>query len=214
MKYLDTYEELNCNIIHIFDLDDTLLETPDFNKLAIEYLKESETIEDILFKSVNKIGVTIDNLKWENGKIFVEDPDLKINLDGNWVRRGKRIYLIPPHRWSFLDISLPIKLKELSQKYKRVKNKAIITARPEEMRSKIIEKMNEFGLEMPNYGLFMFPTSVGAGNPGEWKAGQIREIVEEHGFKTVYFYDDNAKTIAKSRKLLADLPIKFTAIRV
>lgn len=215
MKQIKTFESFVTNELHIFDLDDTLVETPDFNKMAISYLKENETIGNILKGSVAKIGLSLNDLNWENDRIYVDDPESKITIDGNWVRKGKRIYLLTPHRWSFLDISLPYALKSLSQKYNTVDNKMIITARPEEMRSKIIKIMNDLGLESPNYGLYMFPANIGAGNPGKWKGDMICQLLDKTGFTNVIFYEDNSKTLSKVRRIMAEkMPkINFKTIK-
>jgi hypothetical protein len=57
------------------------------------------------------------------------------------VRKGKRVYLLTPE-FGKTDISLPTKLKELVNLYNSVENKCIVTARTEEVRNKIEEKLD------------------------------------------------------------------------
>lgn len=76
-----------------------------------------------------------------------------------------------------MDESLPDKLKEISDIYKSVEDKCIVTSRPESMRSKIVEKLKELGLEIPKWGIHMKPDNLK--NAGEWKGFQICEISQK-----------------------------------
>ena len=142
------------NTLYVFDLDDTLVETPRFEDLVIEYLKEDTTIKDILDNSIVKINIKLSDLKWENGRVYTDDPNNDIilqNNDKNWVRKGKRVYLLAPDEFGIIDISLPTEVRELVNLYNSVKNKCIVTARSEKIRSKIEKMLNNFGIEYPNY---------------------------------------------------------------
>lgn len=184
--------------LFIFDLDDTLVLNPRFEELAIEYLKEDVTIRSLLQSSNRKIGVTMDKLKWENGKIYVEDPNQEIEIKGNWVRKGKRVYLIPPDRFYFTNMSLPINTTNLSEFYNSVENKAIVTGRANDIKHKIIDSLNKFDLEMPNYGLHCYPAKAQTSDKvALWKAKTIIELIKNSGFKKVEFYDDNSKWVNK-----------------
>ena len=202
--------------LHIFDFDETIVKTPSFEELVIDYLKESSEIESMLKSSISKIKIKLSDLKWENGRIFVKDPNHKIKIDGNWIRKGSRVYLLTPNRFPFTDISLPYDLKSLSQLYSMVENKCIVTARPEDMRDKIVNVMNSFGLEQPKYGLHMFPAGKGSGNSGIWKGNRIIDILKKTGFKSAHFYDDNSKIVNKVERMVkSELPdINFTTTRV
>jgi hypothetical protein len=205
MMRIKTFESFNnSNTLYIFDFDDTLVKTPNFLDLSIEFLKEGNTIKDILISSTNKIGVRLDDLRWENGKIYVSDPQNKLNQKSNWVRKGNRLYLTMPSKFPYMDISLPSQLKETAKLYNSVENKCIVTARPEDIRGKIIDTLNKLGLENPKYGLHMFPSGKGQGNPGWWKAKKIVEILKKTGFENAHFYDDNSKTINKVNRVVKE----------
>ena len=216
MIRIKTFESYNSDILYIFDFDETIVKTPSFEELSIDFLKEHVSIENMLKSSINKIGVNLSDIKWENGRLYINDPYQKINVNGNWVRKNSRVYLITPNIFPFTDISLPKKLKSLSKMYNEVKNKCIVTARPEDMRSKIIEVMNNLNLEMPEYGLFMFPAGKGAGNSGIWKGNKICEVIQENKFKKAHFFDDNSKIVNKVKKIVKEkLPnIEFVTTRV
>ena len=204
----------NKDTLYIFDFDDTLVNSPSFEELAIEFLKEDLSIGDMLKTSVDRIGVSLWDLKWENGRIYVNDPKDEIKEFGNWVRKGKRVYLTSPNIFHVSDISLPKSVKELSDLYKSVENKCIVTARPESLRSKVESKLKEFGLEIPKFGLHMIPDNTK--NAGHWKGEKIVEILNETGFRRAIFYDDNAKYISKATKVVKDkLPnIDWKTIKV
>ncbi len=207
------YDEYN-STLYVFDLDNTLVNSPSFNELAIEYLTENVTIEDLLTKSIKKIGAKLTDLKYQNGKIYILDPDNKFIESGNWIRKGKRLYLITPDAFNTADISLPTSVTSLVDLYNSVEDKCIITAREGSLRPKILAKLEEFNLQLPKYGLHMAPKGIGSS--GAWKGRKIVEIVTKHGFKNVIFYDDNRKYIKNATKVVKEkLPdIDFKTVKV
>jgi hypothetical protein len=214
MKIKNYNEYTNQDVLYIFDFDDTLVKTPSYNELAINFLKEDVTIKDLLNQSVNRIGVTLNDLKCQDGRVYVMDPNKQLKEFGNWVRKGDRMYMVSPNLFHTSDISLPKELLELSELYKSVENKCIVTAREESIRGKITNKLLDLGLEMPKYGLHMAP--VGTKNAGNWKGERIVEILKETGFKKAIFYDDNIRYIKRATKVINDkMPnIKFEPIKV
>ena len=214
MKIKNYNEFTSENVLYIFDFDDTLVNSPSFDELAINYLKEDITIKDLLNQSINRVGVTLDDLKWQDGRIYVLDPNKELKEFGNWVRKGDRLYMFTPNAFHLSDLSLPSTLKELSELYKSVENKCIVTAREESLRDKITRTLLDLGLELPKYGLHMAPN--GTKNAGNWKGERIVEIINETGFQKAIFYDDNAKFIKRATKVVREkLPdFDFTPIKV
>lgn len=214
MKIKNYNEFTSENVLYIFDFDDTLVNSPSFDELAINYLKEDITIKDLLNQSINRVGVTLDDLKWQDGRIYVLDPNKELKEFGNWVRKGDRLYMFTPHAFNISDLSLPSTLKELSELYKSVENKCIVTAREESLRNKITRTLLDLGLELPKYGLHMAPN--GTKNAGHWKGERIVEIINETGFQKAIFYDDNAKYIKRATKVVREkLPnFDFTPVKV
>jgi hypothetical protein len=214
MKIKNYNEFTGDNVLYIFDFDDTLVNSPSFDELSINYLKEDITIKDLLDQSIKRVGVTLDDLKWQDGRIYVLDPNKELKDFGNWVRKGDRLYMFTPNAFHLSDLSLPETLKELSELYKSVENKCIVTAREESLRNKITRTLLDLGLELPKYGLHMAP--VGTKNAGHWKGERIVEIINETGFKKAIFYDDNSKFIKRASKVVHEkLPnFDFTSIKV
>jgi hypothetical protein len=202
MKIKNYNKFTNENILYIFDFDDTLVNSPSFDELAINYLKEDITIKDLLNQSVNRVGVTLDDLKWQDGRVYILDPNKELREFGNWIRKGDRLYMFTPHAFHLSNLSLPETLKELSELYKSVENKCIVTARQESLRNKITKTLLDLGLELPKYGLHMAP--VGTKNAGYWKGEKIVEIVNKTGFQKAIFYDDNIKYIKRATKVVKE----------
>lgn len=210
---IQNYEEFN-KTLYIFDFDDTLVKSPSFNDLAIQYLKEDVTIENLLNKSVKIIGANLSDLKWQDNKIYILDPDKKFKEIANWVRKGNRLYLTTPNAFNTANISLPTSVTSMIDLYNSVENKCIVTAREESIRQKIVKKLKEFGIDMPKYGLHMAPT--GTKNLGNWKGEKIVEILKNNKqFNSAIFYDDNRKFISNAKRVVKEkLPdIKFKAIK-
>jgi len=221
MKYLQIYEKFDIKpddeTLYIFDFDDTLVDTPRFEDLAIEVLKENVTIKSMLKKSVNLIGKTLSDIKVENGRLFIPDHNQEINVNGNWVRRKSRVYLTSPDKFHYTDMSLPNSVLELSKLYNSVKNKAIVTGRCNSMKSKIKSTLQELGLELPKYGIHCYPTKESNGDKvAIWKSKTIVDIIKKNRFKKAKFYEDNPKWIKTVNIYVKkELPeIEWEAIKV
>jgi len=227
MKYLKLFENFQEDeTLYIFDFDDTLVDSPSFEELAIEYLdlfkrglvtNENTTISNLINKSLKFVNKSKSDLTIENGRIYIEDPNQTIELNGNWVRKGLRVYMVTPNVYHFLDISFPTKVKELSEMYKKVQNKAIVTGRMVDLKEKVKESLSKFGLEMPNHGLFCFPSKNDTSDRvAEWKAKTIVQLLKDTGFKRAKFYDDKPKWVKKVvNAVKSELPdVDFEGIRV
>jgi hypothetical protein len=200
-KNIFKYNEFSDNKLYVFDFDDTLVKTPSFEEVAVMYLKEDKTVKDLLYSSLKMVNRGISDLKYENGRIFIDDPNAAINYRGNWIRRGKRLYLTTPDIFSYMDESLPKEIKkEVVDLYNVVENKCILTARPEGSREKIELTLKKLNLKIPKYGIYMRPD--GLKNAGEWKGHKIVELVNKYKFNNVVFYDDNSRYIKKAKKVV------------
>jgi hypothetical protein len=204
MKYLKLFETFKKDdTLYVFDFDDTLVNTTEFEEFVIEYLIEDVSIKEIVDKSTASIGVNKSDLKWQDGRIYVEDPSENIEVKGNWVRKGKRVYLMAPDIFGMTDLSLPTEVLELAEFYNSIENKCIVTARSEKIRDKIEKVMKDLGLEYPKYGLHMYPYENHY-NAGGWKGEKIVELVEKTGFDKVIFYDDNIKYLKGATKVVKE----------
>ncbi len=216
MVKIDRFNEFNIEqqTLYVFDFDDTLVVTPRYEDIAIKFLNENLTVRDLLDRAIKRIGVTKEKLKVQDRRIFIEDPQRIYQEQKDWVRKGNRLYLVQPDEFSYLDESLPKQTKELVNLYKSVEDKCIVTARPESMRDKIENVLNQFGLEIPKWGLHMAPD--GKINAGKWKGEKIVDLVETTGFQNVIFYDDNSKYIRGAKKVIQEeLPnLNFKCVKV
>ena len=207
-KYLDF------NTIHIFDFDDTLVKTPKFEEVISKYINENLSAKNLLDKSLININKGIKDLKIDNGRIFIPDPNSEIKVLGNWVRKKTRVYITCPDLFIYTDDSTPKSVKELSEFYNSTENKCIVTARPDDLRDKLLEVMNNLGLEKPKYGIHMRPKYQK--NAGQWKGKKIVEIVRKDNFKKAIFYEDNKKIIKSAKKVVnGEIPnLNFETIKV
>ena len=218
MKYLKLFENFQeSDTLYIFDFDNTLVDSPSYEELAIEYLTENTTIGDLIRRSLNFVNKQKSDLRIENGRIYIEDPNQTIEPKGNWVRKGLRLYMVTPNVYHFLDLSLPIQVKQLAELYTQVQNKSIVTGRMVDLKEKVKESLQKFGLELPNYGLFCYPSKDDrTDRVAEWKAKTIVQLLKDTGFKKAKFYDDKPKWVKKVvlevRKELPD--VEFEGVRV
>lgn len=217
MNFIKTFESFNNKTLYIFDFDETLVSSKSFEELSIEFIKEGITIESLLKKSVNSINKDINDLKYENDRIYIDDPNNEIDIKGNWVRKKKRVYLITPNKFYYTDLSLPYKKLKLTELYNKVENKCIVTARPKDMEKSVIKSLNKFDLDKPKYGLFCYPNNEkDIEHISIWKGKTIIKIIKETGFTDVIFYDDNSKLVNTVDKMIKEsLPdINWKSIKV
>lgn len=202
MIYIKAYENYNIDkdILYVFDFDDTLVETQSFETFVIDYLSES-VIEDIIDNSISSIGVSKSDLKWQDNRVYIDDPSREINVIGNWVRKGNRVYLVAPDEFGATELSLPSKTLDLVDFYNQVENKCIVTARPESIRDGVEKVMEKLGIQYPKYGLYMYP-HIKHREVGRWKGQQIIDISKKYNFDKVIFYDDNIKYIKGAKSII------------
>jgi hypothetical protein len=216
MVKIDRFNEFNIEnqTLYVFDFDDTLMVTPRYEDIAVKYLTENLTVKELLDRAIKRIGVTKDQLKVQDRRIFIEDPDKRFKEEKDWVRKGNRLYLVQPDEFSYLDESLPTQVKELVELYKSVQDKCIVTARPESVRPKIEGVLQKFDLEYPKWGLHMCPE--GRMNAGRWKGEKICELAKTTGFQNITFYDDNSKYIREAKKVVSEkMPgLNFICVKV
>lgn len=216
MVKIDRFSEFGIDqqTLYVFDFDDTLMVTPRYEDIAVKFLTENLTVKDLLDRAIIRLGIDKSQLRVQDRRIFIEDPDKKYKEQKDWVRKGNRMYLVQPDEFCYLDESLPKQLKQLSELYKNCEDKCIVTARPESMRKKLESLLKEFGLDNPKWGLHMCPD--GKVNAGIWKGEKIVELTKTTGFQNVIFYDDNSKYIRGAKKVVSEkLPnINFKCIKV
>jgi hypothetical protein len=125
MKHILTYNlfesKSDDDTLFIFDFDDTIVDSPRFEELAINYLRENVTTKTLVNRSLKQIGKKKEDIKIENGRLYVNDPNSEIEVTGDWVRKKDRVYMVAPDKFYYLEESFPDKLTKLSAFYKKVK---------------------------------------------------------------------------------------------
>lgn len=195
--------------IHIFDMDDTLLETPKFTefveagheeiiddtKVFPEYFKKiknafmNEMSKEVFFKRAGDFVVPYNKL---NGRSFpgsfieyFQDKKYKRFFD---VQNGTIVIKSFPGFHSSPETLGKNINSEVIQQYNAAKNKMIITGRNESLRNDILRIFEELGLELPNYGLILYKS--GAKSIKEFKTDMILKTIEENNWDEVHFYED------------------------
>jgi hypothetical protein len=219
MKFIKFFENFSDEkTLYIFDMDDTILDSPRIEEQIYDYLNEDLDIKYFLDLLLNQINANLSDLKYDNGRYYIDDPKNKIDIKNtDWIRKKERIYLTAPEKYYYSDLSFPKSLTEVGELYKKVENKAIVTARYEKIRYKVEEYLEKLGIDTPNYGLYCYP---GINNyhkrASAWKGDIIVNLIKDNNFKKAIFYDDTSKTVRAVRKIVSEkLPnVDFKAIKV
>ena len=178
------------NTLHVFDFDDTMFHSNNFED-SIKYLIEKLTPENILKKSINDININLKDLKYDNGRIYVDDIDQLINIPKNseWIRKKDRIYLTQPESYYLTEEGKPDKPNNtIIELYNSVDNRAILTARKEKFKNIILDTLHRFNIEEPNIGIFMYPDKTNI-QPSMWKAHKLLEIYKNGNYNEIHYYD-------------------------
>jgi len=213
---------LMSKIISIFDMDNTLFETPEFAHLVKvdsnqmvnmdsnykEYfMKVKSAFWDILSKDVEfkRSGDFIVPINKTTGKPFldnildyfignIEYKRMFLSQNGTIVLNAFPGFHKDPDTLG-LDLNEPI-FKE----YEEAENKMILTGRGEEMRDRITKILRYIDMDFPNYGLCLYRHNSKANNIEQFKIITILNSIKEHGWDIVHFYEDRLDwlTAAKS----------------
>lgn len=218
MKYLKLYENFSEDeVLHIFDFDDTLGESPEFEDLVRPLIKEDMTFDELLQGVLNSIGKTINDLKKDGNEIYVD------NIEGiapkmPWIIKDKkpeRLYLKTPVQFNFIDDSFPKVKKKWADLYNSVTNTAIVTGRPIGVYNKVVKSLKDLGLEEPNFGLFCYDR-IHKLPIAQWKAKTIVDLLRDTGFKKAKFYDDMSSWVnIVAREVESQLPdVEFEGVKI
>lgn len=198
-------------IIHIFDLDDSLVETPkfadfvgvkngefvDINTYYPDYFEKIKSA----FKDV--LGVDVDFIRMhdfvvpinaENHKYFEEDAVEKLLSISKQYKRmfenHKGILVLKPFPGFHADpdtigktINIPV-----YKDYINAENKMILTGRDKDLAGLILQRFDELGMERPNYGLKTYES--GRLSIEQFKIQTICKSIQEFEWEVVHFYED------------------------
>ena len=209
-------ESINNKVLNAFDMDDTLVYSKRFEEHVKPLLTEFLNPEIILKSKINDIGINIEDLKYENGRIYFEDPEQLTNIPNNssWVRKKDRIYITQPDAYFMTEESMPIgTYSEIIKLYEESEYKAIITARNERLRGQTELALNNLGIEKPNCGLFMYPEN-NFSLKVRWKIDKLMELIHNENFTEVHYFDDNIKILKKMKEYFDKQEINISLYKV
>lgn len=234
--------------VDIFDMDDTLLNTPSFSEFVnvddkgvvdiqgpySKYFIKVKGYFSILFSkevSFKKSGhyiVVVDSATKQPvsadyiGYIQDLDPDtmhsygLKRRVPKEMMRilEDKDGILVLRSIPGFYDSPETIggkTNKKIVDEYNKASQKMIVTGRGENLRSEIIERLEELGLEYPNNGLYLFPKK--ADPIMKFKVDVILASINDNNWDEVHFYEDRQDWLEAAKKAVEETypDVKFVA---
>jgi len=212
---MKTYEQFNeeKNTLYTFDLDNTLIKNIKFEKEVKKLLLENYSLKELIKQELKKINIDLDDLNYENDRIYINDPNkiIKIPIDSLWTRKKDRIYLKTPENFFLYDEGRPINVNEyIVNLYNSVENKSILTIRKDIFRSQTINLLNELNIDYPNNGLYMYPYSI-IKNKSKWKLEILLKLL--NNFNKIRYYDDDIKILKGIRNKLYDENIELYHVK-
>lgn len=202
---------MNMKTIHIFDMDDTLFETPKFSDfVGIEkdgLIDDSKYFPDYFKKlkvmfidkmnkyvSFEKKGDFIIPINNENNKPFpgefIEYFKDKKNQRYFDVHDNHLIIKSFPGFHSSPETLGKILNLDVIKDYQKADKKMIITGRDENLRSHIVKIFSDLNLQLPNYGLILY--QKGNQSIKDFKTDIILKTIELNKWEEVHFYEDRA----------------------
>ncbi|MFA5067957.1 MAG: hypothetical protein WC466_08015 [Candidatus Izemoplasmatales bacterium] len=93
--------------------------------------------------------------------------------------------------------------------YKSAKNKMIITGRNEELREDIIQNFLDNGIDLPNFGLYLF--KGGRKGISDFKVETIINTIKENNWEEIHFFEDRQDWLNKAEQEVVNFfpKIKF-----
>lgn len=204
MKYIKYFESFKGKEMYAFDMDDTLLNAPDFT----DFCKDGELPDKkspmgrIIYNQLRRSKVDPNDVivDYEEGELKVPE---ELVLNRTWyrkngwafVKRTDAFYASPD---SLGNIPYP-NMKEI---YLSADYNCIITGRKESLRPIVEENLKKLGL-YPKNGLYMCPDKIKrSADIANWKSDIIKELAKQ--YDQVHFYDDKVKWIKIINDKLSD----------
>lgn len=227
-------KKIMSKIIHIFDMDDSLFDTPTFaelsdvenggiinsdNKFNEYFMKVKASFWDILSKEVyfKRSGDFIVPVNQATNEPFSEDIiDYFINKPGlskMFIPQNGILVLNSFPGFHKDPETLGLVLNDhVFQDYESAKNKMILTGRNEELREKIMNILRYLGIQYPNYGLQLYNQKLGV-NIEQFKIKSILQSIKENGWDIVHFYEDRNDWLTASERAVTQVfpEVKFIA---
>jgi hypothetical protein len=195
MKYIKYFESFGIKEMFAFDMDDTLLNAPDFTDFCKggELPDRKSPMGKIIYNQLraNRIDPNDVVVDYEMGELKVPED---LVLTRSWwrkdgwalVKKTDKFYESPD---SLGDKPYP-KMKSI---YLSADYNCIITGRKESLRPIVEENLKRLGL-YPKNGLYMCPNNIKrSADIASWKSDVIKDLSKQYDI--VNFYDDKLKWI-------------------
>ncbi len=195
-------------VIHIFDMDDTLLETPTFaNFVGVSdgemidtiktfpdyFLKVKAAFWELLSKEIGfmRMGDFVVPVNMENKKPF-EDKVLQYFKNTNIFLVKNDIITLQPFPGFHSDVNTIGMLanEDILHEYEMAENRMILTGRNESMREKLNYILRYLGISYPNQGLMLFEQSKSNSSVVQYKINTILDSIKKNMWTAVHFYED------------------------
>jgi len=196
-KLLKESNQTQTKVLHAFDMDDTLIESPlytDFIKNGIP--SEKTEVGKVIRNFLSSYGLSVDDIKIENGRIttdpFKSPPEWKLNKNG-------RSIVPKPDEYYKTKESLGNTINgQIKKIFDYSEDQVIITGRSEMLRGFIEKQLYKMDI-YPNKGVYMCPNNIkGSDNIANWKANVIGNLLDK--YDEVHFYEDKKTWADKVRQ--------------
>ena len=204
MRYIKYFESFRTKEMYAFDMDDTLLNAPDFTHFCKdgELPDKKSPMGRIIYNQLRRSKIDPNDVvvDYEQGELKVPE---EMVLNRTWyrkdgwafVKRTDAFYASPD---SLGNIPYP-NMKEI---YLSADYNCIITGRKESLRPIVEENLKKLGL-YPKNGLYMCPDKIKrSADIANWKSDIIKELAKQ--YDQVHFYDDKVKWIKIINDKLSD----------
>lgn len=193
-EVMRTYEQyLHESTLYVFDLDDTLVDTPSFGDHAAPILERIDVLSH-LERAARAADRPLSDIHVADGRVYIDDPESIIPaVKGLWYRKKGRLYLTTPDGYYTDELSVPTEIRpDIVAVYRTAPHRAIVTGRGESSRLMVNRFLRDLGIPAPDMGLHMFP-GTDLGRTAAWKANTIIGMIRTGGFSEAHYYEDNAK---------------------
>lgn len=212
------FKNIMSKIIHIFDMDDTLLETPTFAnfvgasdgemidtaKYFPEYFQSVKSnFLTVLSKEVGfkKVGDFVVPVNMTNGKMFGQEILQYFKDTKNFLVKDGVVTLQPfPGFHSDVDTIGMLANEGVLREYEMAANRMILTGRPEAMREKLNYIFKYLGITYPNHGLMLFEQSNRNKNVLQYKVNTILDSIKKNMWAVVHFYEDRLDWLQSAKE--------------
>ncbi|CAG7580869.1 MAG: putative Pnkp1 [uncultured marine phage] len=188
--------ESNSNVLHAFDMDDTLIKSPKFSDFFSDgKLPGSDTeMGKVIDDELKEYGHSREDVEIQNKRITILDgPD-------HWETNENGRYVMPkPHGFYVTKDSLgKTTYPKIKEDFDKAENKCVITGRSEDLREDVEHHLYEMDLHT-NRGVYLAPAKIKDSVAiAKWKASVLEDMCKE--YSVVYYYEDKYSWVETIRE--------------